>query len=59
MLTREFTFERATKNTYRFAEVAVSPDAGDLVVGVLYVQKAAFDAQPSKLRVQIEDITNA
>ena len=32
-----FTFERETKNTYRFAE-----DGDDAMVGTLYVKKSAF-----------------
>ncbi|MEM2925526.1 MAG: hypothetical protein QXJ68_07560 [Methanocellales archaeon] len=45
------TFERATKNTYRFAE---SPGEGT-VIGTLYVQKHVFAGkQPSKIKVTIE-----
>lgn len=56
--TLEFKWERATKNTHRFKEVA--PD-GEEVVGVLYIQKRAIEStengktySPSKLYVTIE-----
>jgi hypothetical protein len=55
--TRTFTFERETKNTYRFREDPVNPDEADQLIDVLYVKKAAFDARPQKLRVSVEDIT--
>lgn len=51
----EFTFERATKNTYRFSEVAAP---GEAVVGYLYVQKSAFTTQPARVKVTIEDGTS-
>ena len=40
-LALSFEFERATKNTYRFAETA--DEDGNTVVGTLYVQKSALD----------------
>ena len=52
MITRTFTFERETKNTYRFKEV--NADERETVVGVLYVQKSKFDTQPQELTVTIE-----
>ena len=47
----EMTFERATKNTYRFNEGA----AENIAIGTLYVQKAVFEGkQPAKIKVSIE-----
>lgn len=47
----ELEFERATKNTYRFAEST----EGSAVIGTLYVQKHVFAGkQPSKIKVTIE-----
>jgi hypothetical protein len=47
----ELTFEKATKNTYRFTESA----EGGTVIGTLYVQKHVFAGkQPSKIKVSIE-----
>jgi len=49
----DMTFERATKNTYRFAE-AVAP-AGSMIIGTLYMQKSVFEGkQPGKIKVTIE-----
>lgn len=48
-VTINFEFERETKNTYRFAEVADEP-----VVGTLYVKKSAFKSAPTGLTVTIE-----
>lgn len=39
-LTLTFQFERETKNTRRYSEVA---EDGEAVVGTLYVQKSALD----------------
>ncbi len=48
----KFKFERATKNTFRFMEVA--PEDSQ-VVGTLYVQKSAFGGkQPAALDVAIK-----
>lgn len=56
--TLEFEWERETKNTHRFKEVA--PD-GEEVVGVLYIKKRALESTgggkttlPSRLYVAIE-----
>lgn len=46
----QFTFEKATKRTYRFAEVG---DPDDHKVGTIYVKQAAFDGQPEGLTVEI------
>lgn len=61
MIERAFIFERATKNTYRYAEVPVNADQGDTVIGVLYVQKSAFGTtqaprQPARLKVTVEEV---
>lgn len=46
-------FEKATKNTYRFKEVG---DKADQIIGVLYVQKSAFDGEaPAELQLTITD----
>lgn len=53
-LTRIFTFERETKNTYRFRE---DPEIDqESIIGVLYVQKFAFDSKPQKLQVSVEEV---
>jgi hypothetical protein len=50
-LTVEFEFERATKNTFRFAEVA---EDGAAVIGTLYMQKSAFNgAEPSGVTLTV------
>ncbi len=41
-----FVFERSTKNTYRFEELSDDP-----LIGVLYVQKRAFDRLPREAEV--------
>ncbi len=40
----KFTFERSTKNTYRFQETSDDP-----VIGILYVQKRAFSRLPREV----------
>lgn len=54
MITRTFTFERETKNTYRFKEVVPGGDERNLAIGVLYVKKSAFDTQPIEVTVTVE-----
>jgi hypothetical protein len=58
-----FTFERETKNTYRFAEEVaegdnVAPLSSDsnTVIGVLYIQKSAFgeNEKPRRISVTVE-----
>ena len=51
-MQREFIFERATKRTYRFAEVV--PEGDEPLVGVIYIQKHCFDSQPEKVKVTVE-----
>ena len=51
MTTVKFIFERATKNTYRFAE-----DSDNPIIGTLYVKKSAFkNGQPNTLSVTINE----
>lgn len=46
----QLDFERATKNTFRFTEIANDTP----VIGTLYVQKAVFSGkQPATIRVTI------
>ena len=46
----EFTHERTTKNTYRYAEIGEIPK-----IGTLYIQKFALGAEPPKrLRTTVE-----
>jgi hypothetical protein len=46
----EFTHEKTTKNTYRYAEVGEIPK-----IGSLYIQKFALGAEPPKsLKVVVE-----
>lgn len=42
-LSISFEFERSTKNTHRFAEVA---EEGEAVIGTLYIQKSAIGEEP-------------
>lgn len=61
-MTREFSFERATKNTLRFAEVVENDenanDPSAVAVGTIYVQKWVFEGrQPSRIRVTVEEVT--
>ncbi len=46
-----FTFERETKNTYRFQE---DESSGPPKVGTLYVQKWSFETPPRRIKVSIE-----
>lgn len=48
----EFTKERETKNTIRYAE---EPSGGDVTVGTIYIRKEAFEDEvpPERLRVSI------
>ena len=48
----KFKFERETKNTYRFAEVA---DEGEAIIGTLYVQKWAFKTKIENLTITIKE----
>ena len=47
----EFKFDRATKNTFRFQEVA-EPDSE--VIGSLYVKKDVFEGkQPTSVTLEV------
>ncbi len=46
-----FTFERETKNTYRFQE---DESSGPPKIGTIYVQKWSFDTPPKVIKVSIE-----
>ena len=48
-----FEFEKATKNTYRYAE---APEVGKpAVIGTLYVAKWAYPNQPQVLTVTVKE----
>jgi len=48
-----FTFEKETKNCYRFKEVA-----GDkpVVVGTIYLKKRVFEKKPAGIEVTVQGI---
>lgn len=50
----EFTFEKATKNTYRYQEDV--PEDQPQVVGAIYIQKHALPTKPVRIRVTIEEV---
>ena len=51
-VVRKFKFERATKNTFRFAEEEVPGEAP--IIGTLYMQRFAFNGtQPDTLTVTV------
>ena len=52
-MTREFTFERATKNTYRYQEEA---SVGDPLSGTIYIFKSALPTKPVRIRVTVEPV---
>jgi hypothetical protein len=48
--TVQLTFEKATKNTYRYTEAGNEP-----IIGTLYVQKSTFEGEPpQEITVTIE-----
>ncbi len=49
--TFSFSFERETKNKYRFQE-----DSEDPMVGTLYVSKALFEDRPSSIEVELRTV---
>jgi len=63
-MTRDFTFEKATKNTYRYQEVAAQTDgtpdemAPD-VCGAIYIGKWALPTKPQRIRVTVEEVTDS
>ena len=48
----KFAFERETKNTRRYQEVAAD---GEAVIGTLYIQKSAFTKPVDNLTVIIKE----
>jgi len=52
----KFTFDRETKNTYRFQEKEERDVVNDIVIGTLYVQKSAFgeEERPDEITVTIK-----
>lgn len=61
-----FAFERDTKRTFRFAEMGHYDDAGNYYnaekagpqIGVLYVQKSAFDGHvPTEIEVDLKVVS--
>ena len=51
LIERVFDFEKETKNTVRYAEVA---DGQPPIIGTLYVQKWALKGSPKRLKVTID-----
>ncbi len=51
VIERAFEFEKETKNTLRYSEVA---EGQPPVIGTLYVQKWALKGAPKRLKVTIE-----
>ena len=49
--TITFTYERDTKNKYRYQE-----DGDDLMIGTLYVSKSAFKERPNKVQVTLKGL---
>jgi len=49
----KFKYEKDTKNCHRFKEVA---EGQPPVIGVLYVQKWAFNNKPTELEVTIKEV---
>lgn len=49
--TVRFTYERDTKNKYRFSE-----DADEPVMGTLYVAKGLFEERPERLEVTLRTV---
>jgi hypothetical protein len=50
-ILRDFEFEKETKNTIRYAEIAKGEPP---VIGTLYVQKWALPESPKKIKVTLE-----
>lgn len=47
----EMTFEKSTKNTFRYMETAT----GEVAIGTLYIQKDVFGGkQPGRIKVTVE-----
>jgi hypothetical protein len=50
-IEKDFDFEKETKNTNRYTEVA---EGQPPVIGTLYVQKWAFKGTPKRIRLTLE-----
>lgn len=61
-MTRDFTLEKETLHTYRYAEVSV-PNNGGLDVGpmcgTVYIRKEALPTKPQRIRVTIEEVSSS
>ncbi len=48
----KFTFEKDTKNTFRYRE-----EGDSQVIGTLYIKKSTFDGRkPNKIEVIVEEV---
>lgn len=54
-MTREFTFERATKNTYRYQEI-VNEGGEPQLSQAVYIYKTALPTKPQRIRVTVEEV---
>lgn len=56
-ITREFIFEKATKNTFRYQEVVDKTEGEEeaVVIGAIYVQKWVLPGTPQRIRVTVEE----
>jgi hypothetical protein len=52
-IRREFVFERATKNTYRYNE---EPAEGPIMSGALYIRKELLPHKPPRIIVTVEEL---
>jgi hypothetical protein len=50
-IEKDFEFEKETKNTIRYTEIA---EGQPPVIGTLYVQKWALKGNPKRIKVTIE-----
>lgn len=58
-MTRDFTFERATKNTLRYREDPTGDEREQVpeMVGIIYIQKSVFAPNaPQRIRVTVEEV---
>lgn len=55
-MTREFTLEKVTKNTYRYSEIPEIGENSTPMCGTIYVQKDALPTKPQRIRVTIEEV---
>ena len=50
-IERDFDFEKETKNTVRYTEVAAGQPP---VIGTIYIQKWALQGTPKKIKLTLE-----